>query len=119
MFGQAKIQVFLLASLMVYISISFPLPAPASALDELHGNATVTVFEPAPDGPVYLFQERNTFSLFSGWKTNLKVTHPGCLDTYLYFSDIRLCEIGNSFVVDLQSFFPCKSRFFFPFHEFL
>lgn len=119
MIRQGKIQVFLLASLMVYISVSFPLPAPASALDDLIGKAMVTAFEPAPTGPVYLYQERNTCTLFSAWKTNLKITHSGWLNTNLDFSGVRLCEIGNSFVVDLHSYFPCKSRFFFPFHEFL
>ena len=119
MFGQGKIQVFLMASLMVYISVSFPLPAPASGLDDLIGESMVTAFESAPTGPVYLFQERNTCNLFSAWKTNLKITHPGWMNTYPDFSDVRLCEIGNSFVVDLHSFCPCKSRFFFPFHEFV
>ena len=118
MIRQGKIQVFFLASLMVYISVSFPLPAPAGALDDLGGKALVTAIEPAPTSPVYLFQERNSCTFLTAWKTNLKVTHPGWMDTYLYSSDVCLFEIGNSYVVDLHAFFPCKSRFFYPFHEF-
>lgn len=109
----------MLAMLITYIGMSFPLSIPAEINTERAGAAEVTWFEQAPAAPVYYIQEKASPVVAAGWKTQVRL--PG-LDLFYDFyqtSEPELTLVRKIYVVDLYRYTPCKSVLLYPFHDFI
>lgn len=114
-----KISVYMLAMLITYIGMSFPLTLTAEIQTENTGDLRVTWFEQAPAAPVYFIQEKASPVVATGWKTQIRL--PG-LDLFydLYqTSEPELTLVRKIYVVDLHRYTPCKSLLLYPFHDFI
>ena len=109
----------MLAMLITYIGMSFPVALPDENHPKPAGSSEVTWFEQAPSAPVYFIQEKASPVVAAGWKTQVRL--PG-LDLFFDLYQTRQPELSlvrKIYVVDIYRFTPCKSLLLFPFHDFI
>lgn len=116
---QQKIAVYFLAALIFFIGSGLPFvsafePAPIPKED-----TTASFIESQPATQLILFQQKPATLLSSGWESSPKIPGFIFVNPNLQIQNPELTEVGQIFVVDLDSFHPCKSLFLFPFHDFI
>jgi hypothetical protein len=119
MIFRKKISVVMLAMLITYIGISFPLSGTSEFQNAPQEDSRIIRFEQAPPVPVIFIQEKTSPVISAGWKTQIRL--PGLdLLSDLYQTrqpDLRL--VRKIFVVNLTAYTPCKSILLSPFHDFI
>ncbi len=116
---QQKIAVYFLAALILFIGAGMPVVSAFEVAPIPKENTSVSYIEPLPATPLILFQQKPATLVSSGWESSPKI--PGFLffNLNLHLQNPELTEVGQIFVVDLDSFYPCKSLLIFPFHDFI
>jgi hypothetical protein len=116
---QQKIAVYFLAALIFFIGAGMPMFSAFEVAPIPKENTKVRYIEPLPAAPLILFQQKPASLVTSGWESSLKI--PGFLyfNLNLHLENPELTKVGQIFVVDLDSFYPCKSLLIFPFHDFI
>lgn len=116
---QQKIAVYFLAALIFFIGAGLPMVTAYKIAPFQKENASVSFIEPLPAAQLILFQQKTATLLSSGWESSPKI--PGFIffNLNLQIQNPELTEVGQIFVVDLDSFYPCKSLLLFPFHDFI
>ncbi len=116
---QQKIAVYFLAALILFIGAGLPIVS-AFEVAPIHKEiSTASYIEPEPAAPLILIQQKPAELLSAGWESSLKI--PGF--EFYNLNDLNpypeLTPVGQIFVVDLETFNPCKSLLIFPFHDFI
>jgi len=114
-----KIAVHFLAALILFIGAGIPM---VSAFDDgqiPHENFNVAYIEPFPAAPLFLIQQKPVTLVSTGWETSMKIPGFGFSIQNLHLPNPQLAEIGHVLVLDLNTYYPCKSLLIFPFHDFI
>jgi hypothetical protein len=82
-------------------------------------DTAVCYIEPLPAAPLILILQKPATFVSAGWESSLKIPGFGFYNLDLRILYPVLTEVGQIFVVDLDSFYPCKSLLIFPFHDFI
>ena len=82
-------------------------------------NTPVRFIESLPAATLVLILQKPAILVPCGWDPSLKIHGSGFFNLKLYSQDRELTGVGQIFVIDLDSFYPCKSLLIFPFHEFI
>jgi hypothetical protein len=116
---QHKIAVYFLAALILFIGAGIPMVSAFEVAPIPKENTRVSYFEPLPAAPLILIQQKPATLVSAGWESYPKI--PGFLyfNLNLHLENPDLTEVGQIFVVDFDSFYPCKSLLIFPFHDFI
>lgn len=116
---QQKIAVYFLAALIFIIGSGLPRVFAFELAPIPKEDTTVSFIEPQPAAQLILFQQKPATLLSSGWESSPKIPGFVFFNPDLQIQNPELTEVGQIFVVDLDSFYPCKSLFLFPFHDFI
>jgi hypothetical protein len=114
-----KIAALFFALLVIFFSATYY--STSANMLEKHGyagNIGIAFTSYAEQAANFFLQQKSFSSGYQGWKT--EVGFPGVYCLYHYACKPFLHnEIRKIFVIDSQSYSPCKSIILFPFHEFL
>jgi hypothetical protein len=116
---QQKIAVYFLAALILFIGAGMPMVPALEVAPIPEENTNVSYIEPLPAAPLVLFQQKPATLVSSGWESSPRIPGFEFFNLNLHLQNPELTEVGQIFVVDLDSFYPCKSLLIFPFHDFI
>jgi hypothetical protein len=116
---QQKIAVYFLAALILFIGAGLPMVSAFEVAPFPKEDSSVSYIEPLPAAPLILILQKPATLVSTGWESSLKIPGFGFYNLNLHILYPELTEVGQIFVVDLETFFPCKSLLIFPFHDFI
>jgi hypothetical protein len=116
---QQKIAVYFLAALIFFIGAGLPMVTAYKVAPIPKENTSVSFIEQLPVAPLILIQQKPATMVSVGWESSPKIPGFVFFILNLQIHNPELTEVGQIFVVDLDSFYPCKSLLLFPFHDFI
>lgn len=116
---QQKIAVYFLASLILFIGAGLPMVSAFEVAPFPKEDTSVSYIEPMPTAPLILILQKPATLVCSGWESSLKIPGLGFYNLNLYIPSPVLTAVGQIYVVDPDSYYPCKSLLIFPFHDFI
>ena len=117
---QQIIAVYFLAALIFFIGAGLPMVSAFEVAAPIPKEITTVRFiESLPAAPLVLIQQKPAIMIPCGWESSLKIPGSGFFNLKLYSQNRELTEVGQIFVIDLDSFYPSKSLLIFPYHEFI
>ena len=116
---QQKIAVYFLAALIFFVGAGLPMVSAFEVAPIPKEDTAVCYIEPLPAAPLILFLQKPATLVTAGWETSLKIPGFGVYNLDLRILYPELTEVGQIFVVDPDSYYPCKSLLIFPFHDYI
>lgn len=116
---QQKFAVYFLAALIFMIGAGLPVVSALEVAPIQKEISTITYIESEPAAPLILIQQKPATLVSAGWETSLKIPGFELCDLNYSNPNPELTAVGQIFVVDLESYHPCKSQLLFPFHDFI